>query len=180
MNFSELLENISDDFIRVDNDLLVRISELNLSDKIYTAIEESLRSAIGEKGYMPAKTFDAFFFFPDIGRSWNPFLLVSLVKRYGKSVNVMKDIIDYRYLTEILVCSNLGVQDYDDLLRYAIGYENKANPFTTIAQIDEFLKDQYLISSGIPKRLLDEGMVYESQNKIVINWTQVALGKITP
>jgi hypothetical protein len=169
MNFSELLENISDEFVRADEDLLVRTSQLQLQRDTFSSIEESLKGIIGMKGYLAAKNVDAFFFFPDIGRRWNPYLLVSLIKRYGQNLKVLKDNIDYRYLTEILIRSDIGVQDYDDLLRYALSYESKRSSFTSIAQVEEFLKIEELISNSIPKNLLEDGTIIPGETRITIN-----------
>jgi hypothetical protein len=168
-NFSELLENISDEFIRVDDDLLLRLNKLTLTNDIYQLIEESLLKAIGLKGYLSIKSIETFFFFPEIGLRWTPYLLVSLVKRFGKKITVFKEIVDYRYLTEVFVCNTLNIQDYNDLIHYALSFEDGSTRFNNTKQINEFLAEQGLTNNGIPKIFLDSGVITEKDHTIVIS-----------
>jgi len=160
---SVLLDNISDEFIRVDSDLLFRKDRLNLSEDMIESIEEITLALIGSTGYLSVKKPLEFLFYPNVGVKWTPFLLVSIVKYFCKHLKIINTATDYRYLNEVIVDSSLSINDYDELLRYAIKQEAKYTSFKNIEEIRRFLLDQDLIANNIPQSLFDNGYIADEE-----------------
>jgi hypothetical protein len=98
-------------------------------------------------------------FYSDVGAKWTPFLLVSIVKYFCKRLKIINTATDYRYLNEVIVDSSLNVDDYDELLRYALKQESKYAWFNDIEEIRRFLLDQDLIANNIPQSIFDKGYI---------------------
>jgi hypothetical protein len=160
---SKLLDDISDEFIRVDSDLLYRKDRLNLSKDIIESIEETTLALIGSTGYLVVKKMLDYMFYPDIGVKWTPFLLVSVVKYFCKRIKTINIATDYRYLNEIIVNSSLNINDHDELLHYALKQEVKYTSFKNMDEIKRFLLDQGLIVKNIPSSLFDKGYITEEE-----------------
>lgn len=160
---SKLLDDISDEFIRVDSDLLFKKDRLNLSKEIIESIEETTLALIGSTGYLVVKKMLDYMFYPDIGVKWTPFLLVSVVKYFCKRVKIINIATSYRYLNEIIVDSSLNINDYDELLHYVLKQEVKYTSFKNVDEIKRFLLDQGLIVKNIPSSLFDKGYIKEEE-----------------
>lgn len=159
MNFSALLDNNCSEFLRAEEDLMIRVTDLDINEDIINDIEERVISVIGDKGYMAAKKFTEFFFFPFIGTQWTPYLLVSFIKKYCKKLATSQYALDYRYLNEIIVRKSLGLNNHAELIRYALKFENNNVTFTTIEEAEFFLKEEGLIANTIPSSLYECGYV---------------------
>jgi hypothetical protein len=162
---SKLLDDISDEFIRVDSDLLFKKDRLNLSKDIIESIEEITLALIGSKGYLVVKKMKVlnYMFYPDIGVKWTPFLLVSVVKYFCKRVKIINITNDYRYLNEIIIDSSLNINDYDELLHYILKQEARYTLFKNVDEIKKFLLDQGLIVKNIPSSLFDKGYITKEE-----------------
>ncbi|MDH7578820.1 MAG: sigma factor-like helix-turn-helix DNA-binding protein [Bacillota bacterium] len=160
---SVLLDDISDEFIRVDSDLLIRKDRLDLSEDIIECIEETTLALIGDTGYLSVKKIIDYMFYPDIGVKWTPFLLVSVVKYFCKRLKIINTAADYRYLNEVIVDGSLNIDDYDELLRYALKQEAKYTSFRNMQETKRFLLDQELIANNIPQSLFDKGYILEEE-----------------
>lgn len=160
---SSLIDEISDEFLRIDDDLLYRRDKLNLSDDIIQNIEETTLTIMGEKGYISAKKPFDFIFYPDVGVKWTPFLIVSIIKSCGKHLKIIDTVKDYRYLNEIIINSSLPIDEYDELLKYALKREANYSKFKNPDEIKDFLLTEDLISVNIPQSLFDKGYIIESK-----------------
>ena len=163
ISVSSLLDDISDEFIRVDSDLLIRKDRLVLSEGVMENIEETTLALIGDTGYLSVKKMDDYIFYPDIGVKWSPFLLVSLIKHFSKKLKIINSTADYRYLNEIIVNGSLNIDNYDELLRYALKKEDSFVSFKNMQEIKEFLLDQGLITKNIPQSLFEKGYLKENE-----------------
>ncbi len=164
-NFSinVLLDDISDEFIRVDSDLLFRKDRLNLSEDVIERIEEITLALIGNTGYLSVKKPIDFLFYPNVGVKWTPFLLVSIVKYFCKQLKIINTATDYRYLNEVIVDSSLNINDYDELLYYALSHEAKDTSFKSLGEMKEFLLEEKLIANNIPQSLFDKGYIVDGE-----------------
>jgi hypothetical protein len=162
--YSSLLEDISDEFLRVDADLLMRRELLNLSEEIIVNIEDITLALIKETGYISAKKMSDFFFYPNIGTKWTPFLLVSIIKSSCNRLKIIENVSDYRYLNSIIVDSSLGIDNYDVLIYHVLKTESEYVSFKTKKEAEEFLKEKELITSDIPESLFQQGLITVSES----------------
>lgn len=160
-NLSLFLDDISDEFLRVDESLLLRIDKLNLSEEVIESIEETTLALLGQSGYISVKKIKDYYFYPDIGIKWTPFLLTSIIKYLSKKLKIINSAADYRYINEIIIDSSLNINSYDELLRYALKKEITYGSFKTLGEVKEFLMRDGLISNKIPQSLFDKGWLIE-------------------
>jgi len=160
-NLSLFLDDISDEFIRVDKNLLVRRNKLDLSERVIENIEETTLALLGDSGFIAVKKMNDYIFYPDIGIKWTPFLLVSIIKYYSKKLKIISSAADYRRINEIIVDSSLNIGDYDGLLRYALRKEIAYGSFKSMEEVREFLRSEGLISNNIPQSLFEKGWLIE-------------------
>lgn len=157
INYTALLDDLSEEFLRIDEDLLMRRIKLKLSEEIIDRIEEVLLALMGQVGYISSRVSFDFSFFPNVGVKWTPFLLVSIIKSSGKRIKAIDMNTDYRYLNTIFVNSSLDIFDYDSLLYHALKREAITFPFKGMTEIEKFLKERGLISKSIPDSLFEKG-----------------------
>ncbi len=161
ISIGALLDEISDEFIRIDSDVLLRTDRLNLPEDTIKNIEEITLVLVGSQGYLAVKKDSDFMFYPDIDIKWNQFLLVSIVKYYCKRLKIINTATDYRYLNEVIVDVSSEVNDYEELLYHALKQETKYNLFKNIEEMRKFLLNQDLIVNSIPQSFFDKGYTVE-------------------
>lgn len=168
MNYSALLDDLSDEFLRIDDNLLMRKDKLELSEETIDRIEEVLLALMRQVGYISSRVLSDFFFFPNVGVKWTPFLLISIIKSFGKQVKVIDINTDYRYLNSIFVDNSLNILDYDSLLHHAIRKEANNYTFKNLTEIEKFLHEQGLISNNIPESLFENGYLIIDDDKGIL------------
>jgi len=166
MNFSAMLDKNCRDFLRCDDDMLIRSSKLNINESIINDVQNSIISTLGDKGYIAACNYNDFFFFPYIGVKWTGYMLVSFVKSYCDKLTISQYSIDHRYLTEIIVKCDIGISNHNELIRYAIKFEDIKARFDSIVEVEEFLKKEGLIANtaSIPPVLFQNGTIEIVEN----------------
>ena len=164
MNFEALLEELRDEFIRVDIDTCVRKNTLNLTQDLIEKIDEITSTFVINNGYISLRKINDFFYYPDLGVEWTQFLLESIIYEYSNKFKIIKlDYRDYRYVSGIIVDRKYGIDTYEEVLRHALKTESEHMPFKSIDEVEKWLKDQELILKSIPKTLFDRGII--SQNE---------------
>jgi len=161
MNFYAMLEKNCADFLRVDEDMLIRASSLAVTENVVDDVQNSIISTLGDRGYMQAKDYDDFFFFPYAGVKWTSHLLVAIIKKYCDKLSVSRYTVDHRYLTDIIYKNSLGIKNHEELISYAIRLENSKAKFENTADIESLLKTEGLIATtgSIPQTLYERGTV---------------------
>ena len=164
-SISILLDNISDEFIRADENMLIRSSLLNLSAERIKEIEDIALALIqNNSDFLVVSRMKEYLLFPDIGLKWNPFLLVSVVKYYCKRLKIISKKVDYRYINEIIVDSRLNIDNYQHLLQYILRKEHKKMPFRTLKELREYLNNKGLADKEIPEILFKNRFLFKDKD----------------
>lgn len=160
-SFSAMLDKNCADFLRIDDDMLIRTSSLSITENVVDDVQNSIISTLGDRGYMQAKDYDDFFFFPYAGVKWTSHLLVDIIRKYCDKLSVSRYSIDHRYLTDIIFKNSLGIKNHDELISYAIRLENSKAKFENTTDIESLLKTEGLIAAtgSIPQTLYKKGIV---------------------
>ncbi len=167
---STILDNISDEFIRADEKMLIRNALLNLPIETIKEIEDITIALMRNTGFIVVNRLREYLLFPDIGIRWNPFLIVSVVKYYCKRLKIISKKVDYRYINEIIVDSRLNIDNYQHLLQYILHKEHKRMPFRNIKEIKDYLEEKGLIENEIPSILYTKGIIIKDKDgSITIN-----------
>ena len=170
LGWASMLRQLEDEYIRVDTDELVSMQTLDVDDEKLNKIKSTLNEDISIKGYIAARKMDTFLYYPDIGIKWNSFLLKSIVQQFIDDITIVDaPTTDTYALTSIFISSDFQIDDYEELLRWAIKSEHSKEPFNNINEIKDWLLNEGLINNDIPKFLLEKQYVYiDEYNKIIV------------
>lgn len=165
-----MLKQLSDDYIRVDSNLLVIASELVITAEDIDMIKEILLSDIEVKGYISPLKIDNFIFYPDVGIKWTPFLLRSIVQKNIDEILIVEmGTSDTYFLGSLFVSSSMDIDDYDELLRMLILSENSRESFKNLNDIKSWLLEEGLINNEIPKSLFTKNYLYiDEYGKVIV------------
>lgn len=166
-----LIRQLNDDFLRINSDMLARIDDSVLTDETLNEIENMILEGISGKGYIAAGKIDNYIFYPDIGFSWNAFLLRSLVEKYFSEDIRLIDMptTDTFAMNTIFVDSALDVDNYEELLSSVLKSEHNKEPFLSIDDALNWLQGEGLILGEPPKCLTDGRVIcIDEYGKIII------------
>ena len=145
-NVNKTLQSVSDLMIRVDDDLLIKTSRLDIDESKIEIIEDIIIGKMGDDKYIRAADIEDFFAFPYIGISWTQHLLVSLIGRYSKRIKEIEYSSDYRYLRTVFIDAATGIENYKDFLKYVLRQNY-------ISLSDPHKAEAFLIRLGLVTRL---------------------------
>lgn len=167
-NFDALLEELSDEYIRIDIDTCIRKNKLKLTQDLIEKIDEATSFFTGNNGYISLRKINDFFCYPDLGVEWNQFLLESIICEYSNKFKVIGfDYRDYRYVTGIVIDRKCGIHTYEEVLRHTLKIETEHMPFKSTDEIEEWLKEQELILKNIPKALFERGIINQNEYGVI-------------
>lgn len=89
-SYLNFIEDISDEYIQISVDELIRKEKFNISDedleKIHNLLEQVLK-----RGSLKTENFDGYFMLPKLGKSWNQYLLVGIIRTYFKNEYIVEN-----------------------------------------------------------------------------------------
>lgn len=147
---------LSDTFIRTESNLLVSIEDVELDDDDVATILEQVHSIVKGKGYLSLKNLKDYIWFPNIGYEWNPFLLRSILQKYDDEI-VMVDYpcYDSYIMATILIDSSFKTDDYFEFVKIITDREESTEPFNTLEEYANWLREEGLIGGEIPSGILN-------------------------
>lgn len=97
-NYSVLITELNDEFLRVDKDILYSVHLTGIDDEKISDIGKSLEILLDNKEKINSNSV-YYSIFPDIGFEWNGFLLSSIIQKYFTNTYELEAIntTDYRY-----------------------------------------------------------------------------------
>ncbi len=170
LSWSSLIDNLSDEYIRVDSGICVNIDQLDIDEKKIESIKNILKDVISSKGYISARKITDFMFYPPIGINWNGYVLKSIVEKYISEIEVFQiPTSDTYLLSGVFLKDDCGFDSYEELLRFILKSEHRSAPFKNLDEVRQWLQDEELINSNIPKFMLDNNYLYEDEfGKIIV------------
>ncbi|MBF0554173.1 MAG: hypothetical protein HQK96_06380 [Nitrospirae bacterium] len=164
-NFEAFLDEISDEYLQIDRDSCAKKSLVNISSDTISRIENATIRYMHGKGYVVLKKIDDFINYPEIGLSWNVFLLKSIIKEYSTGLKVIDfGAKDWRKMSRIIVEADRGFDTYEDILHHELQTESEAIPFKDVNEITKHLKRQELIGKTLPEFLFEKGIIRTDEN----------------
>lgn len=164
-----LIQQLNDEFLRTDSNLLERFEVM---EETLNEIGNILLEGIFGKGYIVACNINNYIFYPNIGFSWNAFLLRSIVEKYFPEVIQIIDIptTNPYEMNAIFVDPELNVENYEELLRSVLRSEHNKEPFISIEDALNWLQSEGLIIGDLPKCLTNGKIVQlDEYGEILIN-----------
>jgi len=183
-----LISSMDDAFLRVDENTLISITCVPITDEKLDQIKSLLTDAIGAKGYLIIKAIDNYIFYPDLVYPWTPYLLCSIIDKYlADDFRLINNPTNRNISSDFIVDTKVGIDSYEDLVRSAIRTEHQREPFKDLANVVLWLvnegffaekaiilkEDQDLFNSttvrlvnrNIPKFILDRSFIYIDEYK---------------
>ena len=81
-SYLNFIENISDDYVQVNVDTMVKKSVLNISYDVLLEIEKTLNFIFDKYSVINTESFNGYIMFPKIGYQWNKYLLAGVIRTY--------------------------------------------------------------------------------------------------
>lgn len=165
---SVLIENLSPEFIRVDEFYLRRPASIGVTDEVIVAVVENVQLAMERNGgWQSAKIFPDFEWFPRLEVSWNSFLLESIVKLSEKDFKILHFFSTVsEFSTAVFVSDNFEEDDFNSFCLKILLEEQEREPFQTKEEILNWLIENGLANRKFPKFL--EGHLKFCGNNILI------------
>ena len=81
-SYLEFMENMSDEYVQVDIDEMVKIEKLNLNEVTIKEIKKVIDLILDNFNVIETSKFNAYSLFPKISYVWNKYLLVGIIRSY--------------------------------------------------------------------------------------------------
>lgn len=170
VSWATLIDELSDEFIRVDRDFCVRIEKIDIDEEKIETIKNVMKDMISNKGYISARKIKDFIFFPKIDIEWNGYILKSIIEKYVAEIEVLQILTSDTFsLSAVFVNDDCGFENYEELLRSIVKSEHNSAPFKDMNEIKQWLQDEELINQNIPKIMFDKSYLYVDEfGKIIV------------
>ena len=158
VSLSYLLQMIAPDYVRTDENLLMKRALTGVDDDVEEEALNILSEAIEVNGYLPSCEVLDFIWYPSIDVTWTPYLLESIVLSSDRI-----DYVPYTYNRShrslvVYVSKKLADCDLQTLLLHIIDEEYEKGTFTRKSDMREWLIEAGLIDGKLPNFL--EGAQY--------------------
>ena len=81
-SYLSFMENMSDEYVQVDVDEMVKIEKMNLSEMKLNEIKKSIDLILDNFDVIDTTKFNGYSLLPKIGFVWNKYLLAGIVRSY--------------------------------------------------------------------------------------------------
>lgn len=81
-SYLEFMENMSDEYVQVDIDEMVKIEKLNLNEVTIKEIKRVIDLILDNFNVIETSKFNAYSLLPKISYVWNKYLLVGIIRSY--------------------------------------------------------------------------------------------------
>jgi len=85
-NYTELMIDVADDYVQINQDKIIKKDLLNLSKDLLNGINSEIRYYIQSFGEIDSEKYLGFSSLPNIGKTWNKYLLLGIVRTYFKNM----------------------------------------------------------------------------------------------
>ena len=170
LSFAYLLDIIKEDYLCVDEGLIMKRSLIGLTDAVIDKVIELIKEkVIYEGGYLSSKRISDFGWFPDIQVSWTPYLIESIANISENKIDKVRIYSNSRTaLTHIYIGQEYQGMNYFDFVYTILKNEHEINSFKSINQAADWLLKKGIINSAHPKLLDDKSHIYYDNGKLVI------------
>lgn len=151
---SQMLFVLQDEYLQIDEDTLLSIINIHLSDEEIIKIKELLLENLGLDGFKSLATIDNYIFYPDVGWAWSPYLLQSIIQKYLSDVfRIINNVTTRSLNSKLIVDARLGIANYEDLVRFCVKSEHIREPFNDMISIVKWLIEKKLISEKAIRKI---------------------------
>jgi len=151
---SQMLFVLQDEYLQIDEDTLLSIKNIQLSDDKITKIKELLVENLGLDVFIPLESIDNYIFYPEVGLAWSPYLLQSIIQKYlFDNFKIIKNGTTRSKNSELIVDARLGITNYEDLVRFCVKSEHVREPFNDMMSIVKWLIEKKFISEKAIRKI---------------------------
>lgn len=164
-----LIENLSPEFIRINELYLRRPESIGVNDEIIAAVAENVKLAMNRNGgWQSAKTFPSFEYLPSLEISWNSFLLESIAKISESNFKILHNpSTSGEFSTAVFVSEDFAEDDFNSFCLKVLIDEQERTPFQTKDEIFNWLNEKGLANKKLPK-IIEEHLQFKADRVFVI------------
>ncbi|MDR2267136.1 MAG: hypothetical protein LBE09_06100 [Christensenellaceae bacterium] len=159
MSINTFVDKISDSYLRIDKSKLLSCDNIQITDENISAIKEAFAKSLYERGYCRLNSIVDYIDYPEINLAWNPFLLRSLLQKYGDYIWIDIPSRDFYSMTTIAVDPDLMIETYEELIKYIVLSENEDRHFKNLKDLKEWLIEEQLIIRDMPNAILNSNWI---------------------
>ncbi len=101
-SYLNFMDDLSDEYIQINKDSMVRKEELNLASEQLEKIEEFMDLLLKNKE-MKTDEFDGYFMLPRLTRGWNKYLLIGIIKTYFREKYDIQNTTNFYDTTDFII-----------------------------------------------------------------------------
>ncbi len=161
-----VFKDVEKDIVRISEDEYIVKEKFNISEEALYEIFSCISSLVEKKQFLSVNRFDKWNELPDIGFSWNVFLLSSIVTGYLPDTLkiIVPTVEDRRYVKEIIVEKENNINSYEELI-ISIVKENNLNG-ATVYRLESMLSSMGIIGRYLPKELYNSKNIYIENDRL--------------
>lgn len=161
LSWRNTIRDLNTDFLRINAYTLSRYEEEILDDDILQGICASIKDDIGTKGYVAGHKLFDFMMYPEIGFTWNAFLLRSIIEKYLNEQIIMIEMptTDIYAMGTIFTSSDCECENYIQLLESVLKNEHNRESFQSVDEAINWLKQEGLFIGKPPKCLTNGQLI---------------------
>ena len=166
-----VVEMLMPEFVRIDEFYLMRRSVLNLTNDVVNKVVKVMQDAIKKNGgWQSTKVFSDYDLLPAFPVSWNDFFLESVMDLAKNAIVKLRTPINSSdFSSAVFVSDKFADYDFNTFLPEVLRERNKQKTFQTEEEIFDWLNEQGLCNTRIPKFLYTEGyLTLDENNRPVI------------
>ena len=101
-NYMNFMEDLSDEYIQISKDGMIRKEKLNIEKDKIENIKE-LIDLIIKDGELRMSDFNGYFLLPRLERPWNKYMLVGIIRSYFKNEYDIENTTKYYDTTDFII-----------------------------------------------------------------------------
>ncbi|MCI8384483.1 MAG: hypothetical protein HFJ33_06475 [Clostridia bacterium] len=102
LSYLNFMDNLSDEYVQISKDSMIRKEELNLKQEQLEKIEELMELLLKNRE-LKTEHFDGYFMLPKLNRSWNKYLLIGIIKTYFKEKYEVENTTNFYDTTDYII-----------------------------------------------------------------------------
>ena len=101
-SYLNFMDDLSEEYIQIDKDSMIRKDELNITKEQLQKIEEFMDLLL-KNNQIKTDNFDGYFMLPKLKRRWNKYLLIGILKTYFREKYDIQNTINFYDKTDFII-----------------------------------------------------------------------------
>ena len=165
------LAELQSELIQLSEDEYILKKFFNLSENAIKLISVELNKHFRDKEYLMLSSIKEFYSFPLLEYKWTHHLFKSIINHYLKDFKVIdREFALKRDVTSVIVKKDSNINSYTDLILFILRDECSHKTFSSLKELENWLRQRELISKTVPKELISsEAISIGEDGRVYVN-----------